>query len=286
MTNQRTNRWNQIRDDIHEVIFEADTPLGKFFDVTLLVFIILSVLVVMLETVGDLQARYTDFFFYTEWFFTILFTVEYILRLIAVRRPLTYATSFYGVIDLLSILPTYLSFLVAGSQSLIVIRALRLMRIFRVFKLGHFMDESRIISKALIASRAKIFVFLMFILLLVTIIGAVMYLVEGGTNPGFSSIPKSIYWAIVTLTTVGFGDITPQTELGQFFSAVVMVLGYAVIAVPTGIVSAEFIQAERAPKNTQACRYCGKEGHSDDAIHCKYCGEILNEPEDQAATAD
>lgn len=285
MTDQPTNRWDQFRDDVHEVIFEADTPLGKAFDVALLIMIILSIIVVMLETVGDLQQRFTALFFYVEWVFTILFTIEYLLRLFAVRRPWAYASSFYGIVDLLSILPTYLSFMITGSQSLLIIRAFRLMRVFRVFKLGHFMVESRIIAKALIASRAKIFVFLMFIVLLVTIIGAVMYLVEGGTNPGFSSIPKSVYWAIVTLTTVGFGDITPQSGLGQFLSAVVMVLGYAVIAVPTGIVSAEFIQAERAPKNTQACRYCGREGHADDAVFCKYCGNVLNATK-ESATAD
>lgn len=285
MTDQPTNRWDQFRDDVHEVIFEADTPLGKAFDVALLIMIILSIIVVMLETVGDLQQRFTALFFYVEWVFTILFTIEYLLRLFAVRRPWAYASSFYGIVDLLSILPTYLSFMITGSQSLLIIRAFRLMRVFRVFKLGHFMVESRIIAKALIASRAKIFVFLMFIVLLVTIIGAVMYLVEGGTNPGFSSIPKSVYWAIVTLTTVGFGDITPQSGLGQFLSAVVMVLGYAVIAVPTGIVSAEFIQAERAPKNTQACRYCGREGHADDAVFCNYCGNVLNATK-ESATAD
>lgn len=271
---------NQLRDRIHEIIFEADTPLGKRFDITIMILIVASVLTVMLESVSVIQWQYEEIFYVLEWIFTIIFTIEYILRLYSVRYTWRYATSFYGIIDLLAIIPTYLSFFIIGSQSLLVIRALRLMRIFRIFKLGHFMSEGMIIAKAVKASRVKISIFLFFIIILVTIIGAVMYLVEGTfDNTSFTSIPKSIYWAVVTLTTVGFGDITPQTSLGQFLSAVVMILGYAVIAVPTGIVSAELVdQTKQIATNTQACRYCGEDGHDDDALYCKYCGNILNEP--------
>lgn len=269
---------NKLKEKIHEVIFEADTPAGKAFDVTLLVLIMGSVLVVMLESVQGLQARYSSFFYILEWAFTIIFTIEYILRLYCVYRPVKYAASFFGIIDLLAILPTYISLFIYGTQYLLVIRALRLLRVFRIFKLGHFLSEGEVIIRALKASRAKITVFLTFILLLVTIIGSVMYLVEGGQNESFSSIPRAIYWTIVTLTTVGYGDITPVTELGQFLSAFIMLLGYAIIAVPTGIVSAEMVASVRqVPRNnTQACRYCGREGHSDDAVYCKYCGERLN----------
>jgi voltage-gated potassium channel len=270
---------NALKEKIHEVIFEADTPHGKIFDVTLLILIAASVLVVILESVGPIERRYSQLFLILEWGFTILFTIEYILRLYAVYRPMKYATSFFGVIDLLAILPTYLSLLIQGTHYLLVIRALRLLRVFRILKLGHFLKEGDVIIRALRASRAKITVFLTFVTLIVIIIGAFMYLVEGGTNDRFSSIPRSIYWAIVTLTTVGYGDITPVTAVGQFFSAIVMILGYAIIAVPTGIVSAEFINEirEQVGNNTQCCRYCGGEGHADDALYCKFCGEMLNE---------
>ncbi|MBX2873380.1 MAG: ion transporter [Saprospiraceae bacterium] len=269
---------NKTKESIHEVIFEADTPMGRTFDISLLVVISISVVIVMLESVDYIQVKYASLFFVLEWIFTIIFTIEYGLRLYSVYRPIKYMTSFFGVIDLLAILPAYLSLFFAGTHYFIVIRALRLIRIFRIFKLGHFLKEGAIITNALRASRAKIFVFLMSVTLLVIIIGAFMYVVEGGNNDSFSSIPRSIYWAIVTLTTVGYGDIVPRTELGQFFSAVVMILGYAIIAVPTGIVSAEMVNATSDMKNnTQACRYCGGEGHDDDAVHCKYCGEILNE---------
>lgn len=266
-----------LRNRIHEIIFEADTPAGKTFDIALLIVIIMSVIVVMLESVSYLEVKYADLFHLIEWIFTIIFTIEYLLRLYCVRRPLKYATSFFGIIDLLAIIPTYLSLFIAGTQYLIVIRALRLLRIFRIFKLGHYIKEGTLIIVALRASRAKIMVFMTFVLLMIIIIGSVMYLVEGGQDSGFSSIPRSIYWAVVTLTTVGYGDITPVTPLGQFLSAVVMILGYAVLAVPTGIVSAELISAETPSTNTQCCRYCGEEGHSDDAIYCKYCGEKLND---------
>ncbi len=269
------------KEKIHEIIFEADTPAGKFFDVTLMILIILSVIVVMLESVDSLEDKYGKIFFALEWFFTICFTIEYGLRLYCVYRPRKYALSFFGIVDLLSIIPTYLSLLISGTQYLIVIRALRLLRIFRIFKLVQFLREGNIIVRALLASRAKILVFMLFILLMVTILGSIMYLVEAGANEQFDSIPRSIYWAIVTLTTVGYGDISPTTDFGQFLAAFVMLLGYAVIAVPTGIVSAAMMQ-ERTnkppPANTKSCRYCSKEGHDEDATHCKYCGEVLKEP--------
>ena len=264
-----------LRERLHEIIFEADTPVGKFFDILLLVFILLSIVVVMLESVDQYAEAYGTAFVIIEWILTIFFTIEYLLRLYAVLRPIKYATSFFGVIDLLSILPAYLSLFALGSQSLLTIRALRLLRVFRIFKLGHYMNEGAVIMSALRASYNKILVFLFFILVIVTIIGSVMYLLEGEKNPAFTSIPRSIYWAIVTLTTVGYGDITPQTNIGQFLSAAVMILGYAVIAVPTGIVTNELMQGQENPVNTQACRYCGKEGHSDDAVYCKYCGQML-----------
>lgn len=286
MTSSAERPWPKYREDLHEIIFEADTPMGKAFDVTLLILILFSVLVVILESVPDIQAHNKAFFFIIEWVMTGIFTLEYLLRLFVVRRPWKYATSFFGVIDLLAILPTYLSLLLAGTQYLIVIRILRLLRVFRIFKLGHYMTQGHIIMLAIRESRNKIFVFLFFVVLMVVIIGAMMYVIEGlDPNSRFDSIPRSIYWAIVTLTTVGFGDITPQTPLGQFFSAIVMILGYAVIAVPTGIVSAEFIHAKRPtiPLNTIACRYCSREGHDDDAQFCKYCGESLEPSEVQTS---
>ncbi len=269
---------SRLKERIHEIIFEADTPEGKAFDVALLIFILASVIVVMLESVGPLEERYNEIFYFLEWGFTIVFTIEYLLRLYVVYRPWKYAISFFGIVDLLAVLPTYLSLFVYGTQYLLVIRALRLLRVFRIFKLGHFLEEGEVIMKALRASRAKITVFLTFVFLLVIIIGSVMYLVEGGQNDGFSSIPRSVYWTIVTLTTVGYGDITPITELGQFLSAFIMILGYSIIAVPTGIVSAEMVNRKKeVPVSSQACRFCGKEGHDPDAVFCKYCGERLNE---------
>ena len=279
MTNTNDTR-NARKEKIHEIIFEADTPMGKAFDVILIIAIIASILVVMLETVQDLQVNYREIFVALEWVFTVFFTIEYVMRLYCVYRPMKYALSFYGLVDLLSILPTYISLFFAGFHSLMIIRALRLMRIFRIFKLGHFMSEGAVLISAMKASRVKITVFLIFISLLVTIIGAIMYLVEGGEpDSNFTSIPKSIYWAVVTLTTVGYGDIAPVTHLGQFLAAAVMILGYAVIAVPTGIVTNELFNSKKNNNNTQSCKYCSKEGHDNDAEFCKYCGEPLNEKE-------
>lgn len=274
---KRLVKRNRRKEKIHEIIFEADTPMGKTFDVVLLVAILASLIVVMLESVNTLSQTYSGFFFWAEWFFTILFTIEYALRIYCIYRPTRYILSFFGIIDFLAILPAYLSLFITGSQYFMVIRGLRLIRVFRIFKLGHFLNEGELIVRALRSSRAKILVFLTFISLVTVVIGAVMYMVEGGQNDAFSSIPRGIYWAIVTLTTVGYGDITPVTPFGQMLSALVMILGYAVIAVPTGIVSAEMVNDFRGRDNTQACRYCGREGHTNDATYCKYCGELLNE---------
>ncbi len=270
-----TTGWRQR---LYEIIFESDTFEGKAFDIALLVLIAASTLTVLLESIPAFHDQYFTILLIIEWSFTILFTIEYILRLISVRRPLRYATSFYGLVDLLAILPTYLSILFPGGQYFLVIRALRLLRIFRIFKLAEYLNEANIIMRALQASRRKIGVFLLAVLLLVTIIGALIYVVEGEAS-GFTDIPTSIYWAIVTLTTVGYGDIAPQTPLGKAIASLVMLIGYSIIAVPTGIVTAELSRPLRAGQvTTQVCPYCAREGHDNDAIYCKFCGNMLNEP--------
>ncbi len=259
---------------LHEIIFEADTPMGKWFDLILIICIILSVIAVMIDSVHSLKDKYGDLLYITEWFFTILFTIEYFLRLISVTKPKLYAISFYGIVDLLAILPTYISLIYAGGHFLVVIRLLRILRVFRVLKLMQYVSESKLLAQALKASRRKITIFIFVVLTLVTILGSLMYLIEGEEN-GFTSIPKSIYWAIVTLTTVGYGDITPQTMIGQFISIVIMLLGYGIIAVPTGIVTVEMSNTMKSKRGIRACRGCGKDKHDDDAIHCKYCGKEL-----------
>ena len=267
-----------FQEKIYNIIFKVDTPLGKAFDVSLLVAILASVLVVMLESIARLSDRYHDIFYTLEWIFTIFFTIEYALRIYCVKDPKRYIFSFYGIIDLLAILPTYLSLIVANSHYLLIIRALRLLRVFRVFKLAQFMKESAVIIKALQASSRRIMVFLFFILLMVTVFGSIMYLVEGAANDKFDSIPRSIYWAIVTLTTVGYGDISPVTTLGQLLASIVMILGYAVIAVPTGIVSSEMVKigSEMKDKKIHKCEQCEHKEHDNDATFCKYCGEELS----------
>lgn len=265
------NRW---RLKVHEVIFEADTPAGKWFDVLLILAILASVVLVMLDSVGTIQKSYGPILLAGEWFFTILFTIEYILRLASVGRPLAYATSFFGVVDLLAILPTYLSILIPGAQYLLVIRILRVLRIFRILKLVQYLGEARMLTQALRASSRKITVFLIVVLTLVTIFGSLIYLIEDPKD-GYTSIPKSIYWSIVTLTTVGYGDISPKTSLGQLLSALIMIIGYGIIAVPTGIVTVELAQAFKRQISTQACPECSAEGHDIDAKHCKYCGSRL-----------
>jgi voltage-gated potassium channel len=262
------------REQLHEVIFEADTPAGKAFDVALLVLIILSVVAVMLESIRSVAAQYGNWLRAFEWIVTILFTVEYVLRLYCVGRPARYARSFFGIVDLLAILPTYLSFIIPGAQSLLVIRALRLLRVFRVLKLVHFVGEASELRAALRASARKIIVFVGAVLTITIIVGAMMYLIEGEAH-GFTSIPVSIYWAIVTMTTVGYGDIAPQTPLGKILASAIMILGYGIIAVPTGIVSVELAGVGRQKVTTQACPDCGVTGHSPDAVHCRFCGGKL-----------
>jgi voltage-gated potassium channel len=260
---------------MHEVIYEADTFAGKTFDIGLLIIIILSISVVMLESVPSLQKEYGNLFTKAEWVFTIIFTLEYIARLISIRKPFKYIFSFYGIIDFLSIIPTYLGIFISGTNSLMVIRSLRLMRVFRILKLGNFLNESRALVDSLKASRHKIAVFLLSILTMVIVLGTIMYLIETPES-GFTSIPRSIYWAIVTLTTVGYGDIAPTSPLGQFIASIVMILGYAIIAVPTGIVTSEIIKSENKKElNTLACVSCSKDGHESDADFCKHCGEKL-----------
>jgi voltage-gated potassium channel len=272
ITKDKSNRrW---RDTLFEIIFEADTPAGKWFDIILIICILLSVLTVMLDSVSSINAQYGKLLYTVEWFFTILFTIEYIFRLICVGKPIRYAVSFYGIIDLLAILPTYMSLVFISSRYLSVVRVLRVLRIFRVLKLGHHTKEAAVLKKALYASRRKILVFLFVVLSLVVIIGSLIYLIEDEEN-GFTSIPRSVYWAIVTLTTVGYGDISPVTGLGQFLAAIVMILGYSIIAVPTGIVTVEFSRAHTAQSSCQACPSCSAEGHDRDAKYCKYCGTKL-----------
>ncbi len=267
----------RFRHRLHEIIFESDTRAGKYFDVVLLVLILASVVTVMLESTEYWREEHGELLHILEWVFTIFFTIEYILRLYCVLKPWKYATSFFGIIDLLAIIPTYLTFFFVGTQSLVVIRSLRLLRVFRIFKVGTYMRQGAVILSAMRSSRDKIFVFLYFVVLMVLIIGSAMYVIEGSVNEQFDSIPTSIYWAIVTLTTVGYGDITPVTNLGKFMSAVVMIMGYAVIAVPTGIVSASMIRDERKVSG-QACPHCSLEGHAYDARYCKHCGEPLHPP--------
>ncbi len=263
------------RAQLHEIIFEADTPAGKWFDVILLWAILLSVASVMLESVAGIRASYGPALRNIEWFFTILFTFEYGARIASVYSPRKYIFSFFGIVDLLAILPTYLSLVFTSSQYLLVIRSVRLLRVFRVLKLVRYLGAANVLTKALAASRHKITVFLGVVFTIVLIMGTLMYLVEGEVN-GYTSIPKSMYWAIVTLTTVGYGDVTPHTTLGQVLSSLLMVLGYGVIAVPTGIVSVELSRAQAGEVNTQACRNCSKEGHASDAQYCKYCGTHLS----------
>ena len=263
------------RDRIHAVIFEAETPSGKAFDVALLVCIIASVVAVLLESVDEIRTRFGHVLLAIEWCFTLLFTVEYVLRLVCVRRPARYALSFFGIVDLAAIVPTYLSLFVTGTHSLIVVRAFRLLRVFRVFKLLPFVGEANQLQRALKNSMPKITVFLGVILALVLLMGSLMYVVEGADN-GFTSIPMGMYWAIVTMTTVGYGDISPSTDFGRFLAAILMVMGYAIIAVPTGIVSSEMMQVRSAP--TRTCSHCLVEGHEAEARYCRMCGGELASP--------
>jgi len=275
------------RQRAYEIVFEADTPAGVLFDVVLLAAIFLSVLIVMLESVESIRTQYGGLLVGAEWFFTILFTLEYCLRIACAPRPLRYVFSFYGVVDLLAILPTYLIALpitsAAETQRLTTIRALRLLRAFRIFKLAHMLSEANALRNAIWAARAKVAVFLSFVVISVVIVGSAMHLIEGGrldeagqeTPSGFDSIPESMYWAVVTMTTVGYGDISPVTAVGKALAACMMLLGYCMIIVPTGIVSAEFAQAAHKNMTVRVCENCMAEGHDKDARYCKYCGTVL-----------
>jgi voltage-gated potassium channel len=263
-----------LRPRVHEIIFESDTRAGRLFDATLLWVILLSVAAVILESVPSIRQRYGEELRVVEWVFTVLFTVEYLVRLLVLRRPLGYVFSFFGLVDLLSFVPTYVSLFVPGAQALSAVRAFRVIRLFRIFKLVSHMREAKVIVTALRLSRPKIVVFMLGIIGIVVTMGSVIYLVEGEEN-GFTSIPRGIYWAIVTVTTVGYGDMVPRTFFGQVIASVAMILGYAIIAVPTGIVAADLNQATRQLSSGQACPSCGVEGHDLDAVHCKRCGVKL-----------
>ncbi len=264
------------RERIYEVIFGAETPAGRAFDLALLAAIMLSVLAVMLDSVAEIHDRWGGWLLAIEWLFTGLFTIEYVARLACVRRPWRYAVSFFGIVDLVAIVPTYLSILITGSHTLLVIRTLRLVRVFRVLHLTHHYREARALVNALRATRARITVFLVFLVALVLILGSAMYLIEGNVEgTGFTSIPRSVYWAIVTMTTVGYGDIAPQTVAGQMLAAAVMILGYCIIIVPIGVFSVEMVAARRQEAGTRVCPSCSVEGHDVDAVHCKRCGEKL-----------
>lgn len=265
-----------IRQRLYSIIFEHDTRAGRAFDIALIIAILLSVTVVMLDSVAGISARYGRVLKAIEWAFTILFTVEYLLRLYSARRPARYARSFFGIVDFLAILPTYLSLFFPPGRFLLTIRILRVLRVFRVLKLVHFLGEASVLGRALRASRHKIGVFLLTVLSVVVIVGSLMYVIEG-PPAGFTNIPVSIYWAIVTLTTVGYGDIAPQTPLGQALAALLMVTGYGIIAVPTGIVTVELGRASSAEQTNRICMACGGRGHDADAAHCKHCGERLGE---------
>ena len=264
------------RHRLHTIIFEADTPGGRAFDIALIIAIVTSVALVMLDSLAGIGPRTRRMLFIAEWVLTILFTIEYVARLMAVRRPLRYARSFFGIVDLLAILPAYAGLIFAGGRYLLVIRVLRLLRIFRIFKLAHFLNQAHLLTSALRASRIKIAVFLFTVLTLVVIIGAVMYVIEGPEH-GFTSIPMGMYWAVVTLTTVGYGDLAPATDPGRFAASLVMILGYGIIAVPTGIVTTELVNAARSPDEVsgQACPECSAEGHRAGARFCYACASEL-----------
>lgn len=264
-----------MREKLYDIIFEADTKAGKVFDISLIILIIFSVTNVMLES---LPGR-SDLFYYRldilEWVITFVFLLEYLIRLWIVKKPIKYALSFFGIIDLLAIIPLFLGLIFTGTHMLVVLRALRLLRVFRVLKLTRYINEASHLWRAMRASRNKIGVFLFTVLILVVILGTLMYIIESNDSSGFTSIPISIYWAIVTLTTVGYGDIAPVTALGQTLASVVMIMGYAIIAVPTGIVTAELTRKQDGDTTTQVCPSCLEEGHDKDAIFCKFCGEKL-----------
>ena len=273
----KKNKEKNWKVKLHDIIYEADTPAGKLFDIVLLFVILFSIFLVMLESVESIDAQYGYILDISEWIITILFSIEYLARIITVKNPRKYIFSFYGIIDLLSTIPKYLSLFILGAHSLVVIRALRLLRVFRILKLTRFIGESANFGKALRQSRAKIAVFITFVIVLCIILGSVMYLIENDKESGFTSIPRSVYWAIVTLTTVGYGDIAPITALGQFIASLIMILGYGIIAIPTGIISSEMTRTDKKliPNNTQNCVNCSEAYHQDKAEFCHKCGHKI-----------
>ena len=273
----KKNKEKNWKVKLHDIIYEADTPAGKLFDIILLFVILFSIFLVMLESVESINAQYGYILDISEWIITILFSIEYLARIITVKSPRKYIFSFYGIIDLLSTIPKYLSLFILGAHSLVVIRALRLLRVFRILKLTRFIGESANFGKALRQSRAKIAVFITFVIVLCIILGSVMYLIENDKESGFTSIPRSVYWAIVTLTTVGYGDIAPITAIGQFIASLIMILGYGIIAIPTGIISSEMTRADKKliPNNTQNCVNCSEAYHQDKAEFCHKCGHKI-----------
>jgi len=273
---QKQPNKNNWKNQLHDIIYEADTPIGKWFDIILIVVILISILLVTLESVESIDKGYHNFLNIAEWVITILFTIEYIARIITIKKPANYIFSFYGIIDFLATIPKYLSLIFIGTHALVALRALRLLRVFRILKLTRYLGASGNLISALKASRIKIFVFLFSVLVITIILGTVMYLVEGPEN-GFTNIPHSMYWAIVTLTTVGYGDLSPHTPLGQFIASLVMILGYGIIAVPTGIVTSEMTkQDSKIHTNTKSCSNCSFDKHMDNAEFCHQCGEKLN----------
>lgn len=276
--NKKALNW---KEKIHRVIYEADSPTGKYFDILLLILILTSIVAVMLESIEEIDSKYHKILNISEWIITILFSLEYIARIISVKKPKEYIFSFFGIIDLLSTIPKYLSFFFVGSHALVALRALRLLRIFRILKLVRFVGESHNFLRSLRASKAKIAVFLSTVIILCIILGTIMYLVEGNSDTGFTSIPRSVYWAIVTLTTVGYGDIAPGTPFGQLIASIIMILGYGIIAIPTGIVSAEYVKQGKGTQdvistNTKSCQNCASAYHRDDAEFCYECGEKMD----------
>ncbi len=276
---QTTTRPRSWRSRLHEIIYETNTPAGKFFDVALLFFIAASLFIVALDSVPEIHASHGNLFWALEWALTVIFTIEYILRLLVINKPLKFVLSPLGIIDLLAILPSYLSVFIPGAQSLLVLRAMRLLRIFRIFKLSHYMSEAQFLTEALRGSLRKIAIFMFTVVTITIILGSVMYLVEGA-EAGFTSIPTSIYWAVVTITTVGYGDIAPLTALGKLISSLMMLIGYGIIAVPTGIISSEIVARQRAQQKMEnhsgeACPTCSREGHDRNAAYCKWCGSKL-----------
>lgn len=274
MATPKATHSERLREKLSVVIFGTDTPAGRAFDVALLYAIVISVAVVMLDSVAALHTKLGEVFFYTEWIFTLLFTVEYFLRIYISQRPLRYIFSFFGIIDLVSIIPSYLALVIVGANYLLIIRLVRVLRVFRILKLVRYTAEANVLMRSLHASRRKIFVFFSGVIVLSCIFGSLMFLLEGPGN-GFTSIPKSIYWTIVTITTVGYGDIAPQTVLGQLVSTLAMLTGYSIIAIPTGIITAELASEIGRDKQDRVCRNCGRRGHEVDAIHCKFCGVDL-----------